>query len=348
MRAGIITGLHSFELIEVPDPTPGPGQAVVQIQLCGICGSDVHAFVEGWHYAPSLCGHEWFGEVVALDQAAAGQKGGVKEGDLVMGGVAPGCGRCDYCRISQPQYCQAAFREYNGAGASPSPSGGFAALHAVDARRLAIMPEGMSAVQGALVEPASVAFHAVRQSGMRPGDSVAVVGAGPIGQLAAQCARLAGAELVIVVEPDQARRNKAVLVGADVGLDGGPDTRARVRELTGGLGVDVAIDAAGVPQTLETSIDLLRRGGTACLVGATSRPAEVRTNRWMAKEVTVRTSMVFTRDEATTVGHLIASGRLPAAELHEGTIGLDELGATIQGMADREITAIKLTVDPTR
>jgi (R,R)-butanediol dehydrogenase / meso-butanediol dehydrogenase / diacetyl reductase len=348
MRAGIISGLRSFELIDVPEPTPAPGQAVVEIQLCGICGSDVHAYVEGWSYAPSLCGHEWFGEVVALAADAAGAKGGVKEGDLVMGGIAPGCGRCDYCRIGRPQYCQPAFREYNGMGENPSPNGGFAPFLGIDARRLAVMPPEMSAVAGAVVEPASVAFHAVRQSGMRPGDSVAVVGAGPIGQLTAQCARIAGAGLVVVVEPDQARRDKAVSLGADVGLDGGPETRTKLRELTGGLGVDVAFDAAGVPQTLEASIDLLRRGGTACLVGATSRPAEVRTNRWMAKEIRLVTSMVFTRDEATTVGRLIVDGRMPAAAIHEGTIGLDDLGPTIEGMAEREITSLKLMVDPTR
>ncbi len=347
MRAGIISGLRSFELIDVPEPTPLPEQAVVQIRLCGVCGSDVHAYVEGWNYAPSLCGHEWVGEVVALGAEAADTKGGPREGDLVMAGIAPGCGRCDYCRVGQPQYCKPAFREYNGLGDHPSPNGGFAAFIGVDARRLAILPPGMTAAEGAIVEPASVAFHAVRQSGMRPGDAVAVVGAGPIGQLAAQCARVAGARLVVVVEPDQARRDKAVTLGADVGLDGGGETRAKVRELTGGLGVDVAFDAAGVPQTLEASIDLLRRGGTVCLVGATSRPAEVRTNRWMAKELRLITSMVFTRDEATTVGRLIAEGRLPAAGLHEGTIGLDDLGATITGMADREITALKLMVDPT-
>lgn len=347
MRAGIISGLRSFELIDLPEPTPTAGQALIRVRLCGICGSDVHAFVEGWPYAPSLCGHEWLGEVVAV-VSTDGEPMAVSEGDLVMAGVAPGCGRCGYCRIGQTQYCKPSFAEYSGMGKSPSPNGGFAPFIAVDARRLALMPPEISDVQGAIVEPASVAFHAVRQSGMRPGDSVAVVGAGPIGQLAAQCARLAGASQVIVVEPDQARRDTAVRLGADVGLDGGPETRGAVRELTAGLGVDVAIDAAGVPQTLEASIDLLRRGGTACLVGATSRPAEVRTNRWMAKELTLVTSMVFTRDEATTVGRMITDGRLPAAEIHEGTIGLDELGATIEGMADREITSLKIMVDPTR
>jgi (R,R)-butanediol dehydrogenase/meso-butanediol dehydrogenase/diacetyl reductase len=342
MRAGMITGLRQFELIDVAEPTPSEQGAVVEVRLCGICGSDVHAYAEGWSYAPQLCGHEWFGEVVATGSDVTA----VKEGDLVMAGLAPGCGDCSYCVIGQSHYCRPANREYNGMGENASPNGGFASLIGVDERRLATMPEDMSSAQGALVEPASVAFHAVRQSRMRPGDSVAVVGAGPIGQLTALCARLAGAGLVVVVEPDADRREMAVQLGADVGLEGGADTRSKIRELTKGRGVDVAIDAAGIPQTLEASVDLLRRGGTVCMVGVSGTPTEVMTNRWMTKEITLTTSIMYTRDEAMTVGRLIANGRLAATALHQGTIGLDALPGTIEQMANREVNALKILVDP--
>lgn len=343
MRAGIITGQRQFELVDVPEPTPTNGKAVIEVKLCGICGSDVHAYAEGWQYAPSICGHEWFGEVVALDPVA--RESGITEGAMVMAGLAAGCGRCHYCTIAQPQYCRTAGREYNGMGDDASPSGGFAPLIGVDAFRLAAMPADLSAAQGALVEPASVAFHAIRQSRMRPGESVVVVGAGPIGQLVAQCARLAGAGQLIVVEPDESRRAKAVTLGADVGLDGGKETRSAIRELTEGRGADVAFDAAGIPQTLEASVNLIRRGGTVCMVGVTGQPTEVMTNRWISKELTVTTSMVFTLEEAAVVGRLIGSGRLDATAMHEGTITLDELPETVEKMANREITALKLLVD---
>lgn len=343
MRAGVITGQRQFELIDVPEPVPTNGRAVVEVRLCGICGSDIHAYAEGWNYAPSICGHEWFGEVVAIDPAAAAS--GITEGAMVMAGLAAGCGRCHYCAIAKPQYCRTASHEYNGNNDDASPNGGFAPLIGVDAFRLAVMPEDLAPPQGALVEPASVAFHAVRQSRMLPGETVVVVGAGPIGQLTAQCARLAGASQVIVVEPDESRRATAVALGADVGLDGGKSTRGAVRELTQGRGADVAFDAAGIPQTLEASVNLVRRGGTVCLVGVTGQPTEVMTNRWITKELTITTSMVFTLEEATAVGRLIGNGRLDATAMHEATITLDQLPATVEAMANRERSELKILVD---
>ena len=343
MRAGSITGLRQFELIDVPEPVPAANGAVVEIALCGICGSDVHAYVEGWDYPPNLCGHEWFGTVVAIGDDVTN----VAEGDVVMGGLTPGCGACAYCVAGHPQYCRPSAREYNGVGLDPSPSGGFAPLLGIGASRLAVMPPTMTAVQGALVEPTSVAFHAVRQSGQRPGDVVVVVGAGPIGQLTAQCAKLAGAGLLIVVEPDEQRRAMAAQLGADVVLEPGPDLRRQIRAMTHGMGADVAYDAAGVPQTLEGAINLVRRGGSVCLVGVTSAPTEVRTNRWLSKELTITTSMVFTLAEATRVAELIVAGRLDVEPLHQGTVSLDELPSTIDQLANRELTALKILVDPT-
>lgn len=342
MRVGSITGHRQFEIIDVPEPEPSATGAVVEIALCGVCGSDVHAYVEGWDYAPSLCGHEWFGTVVAI----GAQVSGIAEGDLVMGGIAPGCGACPYCVAGHAQYCRMAARDYHGRGVDPSPSGGFAPLIGLDASRLAVMPEGITAVQGALVEPTSVAFHAVRQSKQRPGDVVVVVGAGPIGQLTAQCAKLAGAGLLIVVEPDPQRRDMAAELGADVVLEPGPDVRRQVRALTNGLGADVAYDAAGVPQTLEAAIDLVRRGGSVCLVGVSGTPSEVRTNRWLSKEITINTSIVFTVAEAARVANLIVDGRLQVEALHQGTISLDELPSAIEQLATRELTALKILVDP--
>ena len=343
MRAGSITGQRQFEIIDVPEPTPGDTGAVVEIALCGVCGSDVHAYVEGWDYPPNLCGHEWFGTVVAVGN----QVSNVTEGDLVMGGLTPGCGACSYCVAGHVQYCRPAARSYNGLDVNPPLSGGFAPLIGLDASRLAVMPEGITAVQGALVEPTSVAFHAVRQSRQQPGDVVVVVGAGPIGQLTAQCAKLAGAGLLIVVEPDAERRAMATQLGADVALDPGPDLRQQVRALTNGMGADVAYDAAGVPQTLESAINLVRRGGSVCLVGVTSAPTEVRTNRWLTKEVTITTSIVFTLNEARRAAELIVAGRLNVDPLHQGTVTLDELPGTVEQMASRELTALKVLVDPT-
>ncbi len=341
MRAGIVTGLRTFEMIDVPEPTPGDQQVIVDIRRCGICGSDIHAYAEGWSYPPIVCGHEWFGEVVAR-----GRDADVAEGTMVMAGLSSGCGACRYCRIGQPFFCQPAHRVYNGLGEHPSPHGGFAPLLAVDADRLAPMPDGLTDEQGALVEPASVAFHAVRRSAMAAGDSVAVVGGGTIGQLVALCAAVAGAREVIVIEPDEARRQTALNFGAAAAFAPGSDVRSQVRERTAGLGVDVAFDAAGVPQTLEASVDLVRRGGSVCMVGVSGQPSEVMTNRWMTKQLSITTSLMFTRAESIAVASMILDGRLPAESLVGATIELDALAATIDQLANQERTELKILVDP--
>ena len=105
MRAGLITGKNQFELVQREDPIPGPAEVVIAVELCGICGSDIHAYAEGWKYAPGTCGHEWVGIV----SAAGSEVQNVSEGDRVTGALAPGCGRCQECRSGMSQYCKKSF-----------------------------------------------------------------------------------------------------------------------------------------------------------------------------------------------------------------------------------------------
>ena len=304
MRAGVIRGKGNFELAEVPDPIPEEGQAVVEIRRCGICGSDVHAYVEGWAYAPGICGHEWVGVVSAIGPGVTV----VSEGDRVAGGVAPGCGSCVECRASMPEYCRVAQSAY--AGKRAPRSGGFARAMALDANRLCLVPAAVSDDAGAVMEPASVALHGVRRSLLRVGDVAAVVGCGPIGLLAVQCARIAGAGHVVAIEPDAGRRQRALAVGADAAFAPGPELREHLDRVTNGLRADIAFDCAGVPQTLQQSVDVVRRGGSVTMIGVAGGEATVIPMRWLSKEVTVNTSMVFTLEEMAIVGGLAADGRL--------------------------------------
>jgi (R,R)-butanediol dehydrogenase/meso-butanediol dehydrogenase/diacetyl reductase len=341
MRAGVIRGKGHFELAEVAEPIPGEGQAVVDILRCGICGSDVHAYVEGWAYAPGICGHEWVG--VVRDRGPGVSV--VSEGDRVVGGQAPGCGVCEECRADLPHHCATARAGY--AGRRAPVNGGFARTMALDANRLCRLPGGVDDVQGAIVEPASVALHGVRRSRLKVGDVACVVGCGPIGLLTLQCARIAGAGHVIAVEPDAARRERALAVGADSAYAPGPELREHLNELTGGLRADIAFDCAGVPQTLQQSVDMVRRGGSVTMLGVSGGESTIVPMRWMGKEVSLDTSLVFTLEEMGIAAGLIADGRLQVTELHDGTITLDELGQTIDDLANRRSAAVKVLVDPT-
>lgn len=340
MQAGVIRGKGNFELADVAEPEAEEGQAVVDITLCGICGSDVHAYVEGWPYAPGLCGHEWVGVVRAVAPGVTS----VVEGDRVMAGQAGGCGLCAPCRSGTPEYCKVARAAYT--GQRGPANGGFARSMALDANRLCRLPDDVDDISGAMVEPASVALHGVRKSRLRVGDVACVVGCGPIGLLAVQCARIAGAGVVIAVEPDESRRARSLAVGATAAFAPGAELFEYINNLTNGLRADIAFDCAGVPQTLQRSVDLVRRGGSVCMIGVSGGEATVVPMRWLDKEVTVDTSMLFTLEEAGIAAGFIADGRLNVKPLHDATISLGQLGQTIDDLANRRLSAVKVLVDP--
>ncbi len=341
MRAGLVTGKGEFELVEREDPAPNADEVVVAIQRCGICGSDVHAYVEGWKYSPSVCGHEWVGVIAAAGRDVIN----VKEGDRVTGAIAPGCGACLECRNDLSQYCRTAWSDY--AGPTGPTSGGFAPFLGLKAERVIAIPEAIDTDDAALIEPASVAFHAVRKSQLRVGDVVCVVGCGPIGLLTAQVAKAAGAGVVIAVEPDESRRRLALATGSDIAVAPGDELRAVLDEMTQGLQADLAFDCAGIPQTMQQSVDMVRRGGSVCLVGVTGQEAQISPIRWISKEVTLNSSIVFTLEEMKATSNMIADGRLLVTPLRDIVIDLDSLGSTIDDLAERRIDAVKILVDPT-
>ncbi|MGY9073685.1 MAG: zinc-dependent alcohol dehydrogenase [Acidimicrobiales bacterium] len=341
MRAGLITGKDTFELVELDEPTPSTEEVVLAIQRCGVCGSDVHAYVEGWRLAPGICGHEWVGTVVA----AGSDVTNVAEGDLVTGGQAPGCGQCRECRADLSQYCRVAKSHYSGRLAPAS--GGFAPYMALHAERVISISHEIALDDAAMIEPAAVALHAVRRSRLKFGDIAVVVGAGPIGLLTAQCVRIAGAGLVIVVEPDADRRALALATGAHIAVAPGEPMKEAIDAATAGLRADIAFDCAGIPQTIQQSVDTVRTGGSVCIVGVTSQPATISPMHWMMKEVAVDTSLVFTLDEMRIAAAMIGGGRLQVRPLHQGTVDLDGLAQTIDDLATRSSTAVKVLVDPT-
>ncbi len=343
MRAGLVTGKHRFELVDRPDPVPAADQVVVAVARCGICGSDVHAYAEGWPYSPGVCGHEWVGTVV--DVGADVRPSLIAVGQRVVGGKAPGCGVCRLCRAGHPDHCLVAGSEYSGSRAPTS--GGFAPFLTLSANRLVPVPDGLDDDTAALAEPAAVALHAVARSRLRVGDVACVVGCGPIGLFTLQAARLAGAVTVVAVEPDPDRRRQAVDLGADEAVAPGPDLRDAVNQWTGGMRADVAFDCAGVPQTLQQSVDMVRPGGSVCVVGVTGEVATINPMRWMMKEVSVDTSLMFTLAELATCTGYLATGRLRVEGLVAATIDLDALPAVVDDLARGRQRALKILVDPT-
>jgi (R,R)-butanediol dehydrogenase/meso-butanediol dehydrogenase/diacetyl reductase len=341
VRAALITGRGQLDLREFPDPTPAPTGVVVDIALCGICGTDIHAYQSGNPYNPAICGHEWTGVVSAVGAEAPG----VAEGDRVVVGVPPACGRCDACRLGQTDRCLTTFLVAVGRDELAPPHGGFAPRLAVGANRVVPVDPALTIEQAAQVEPATVAFHAVRRSQPRLGDTAVVQGAGPIGLTTLQWVRAGGAGEVIVVEPDPARASLAQDLGADA-VVAPADAAAFVLERTHGLGADIVYECVGRPETVQSAVDLARRGGTMVLIGLAVEQASIEPGTWLVKEITVMSSLAYSHEDFERSMGMIADGRVRLEPMHTSTVGLDDLDACLARLAGGAGADVKVLVDP--
>jgi (R,R)-butanediol dehydrogenase/meso-butanediol dehydrogenase/diacetyl reductase len=326
----------------MPQPVPATGKAVVDIAYCGICGTDLHAYQSGEPYNPAICGHEWTGRVSAVGRDVSG----IREGDRVAIGAATACGVCATCRRGDAAHCETAFAGMIGVGPLAATHGGFASAIAIDASRVYRVQDTIDDVAAAILEPATVAVHAVRRTDIRLGDSVVVLGAGPIGLLVLQAARAAGAGTVVLVEPQRSRRELGGKLGADKLIDPtSTDTAEAVNAHIGAQGADVVFECAGIPRTIEQSASLVRRGGVVSLVGVPNRPAQIQAAEWLIKEVRLTTSLAYLREEFDIAQGLVADGRIRCAALHTSTVSLQQLGDAFARLSDAP-QEVKVLVDP--
>lgn len=337
MLAGLVTGLRQFELVEVPEPVARPGTALVHVTRCGVCGTDIHGFLSSAPYNPAICGHEWVGFVSATGDGVHH----VSDGDRVVAGISPACGQCSECKAGRPAYCSLAFLGMIGADPLAPPHGGFAPRISLDANRLIKVPASLTDDEAAIVEPATVALHAVLRTPPLPDETVIVQGCGPIGLLTLQCVRALGAGRVIAIEPNSHRRELALACGADTAVtpeDGLAEFSRR--------GADIVFECAGIPSTVQRAIDLVRRGGRVNLVGLASGNASVSPGAWLIKEATVVGSLGYVHHEFATVMDLMVDRRINVLALHDRTVSLVDLAQAFADLADDPASATKVLVDP--
>ena len=264
MRAARLYGLRDIQIEELPSPQPAAGEVLLQVASVGVCGSDVHYYLHGRIgtqvvSAPIIMGHESSARIAGL---GAGVEG-LAVGQLVA--VEPGipCGHCELCQQGHPNLCPHV--RFCG---TPPIDGVFAEYAVMPASNCFPLPAKMTAAEGALLEPLGIAIHAVDLSHLRPGQTVAILGAGPIGLLIAAVAKAAGASEVYMTEPLADRREFAVRYAATLALDPATtDVSAEIMRLTGGRGVDVAFEAAGAPKTPQQAAAVACIGGKLVVAG---------------------------------------------------------------------------------
>jgi len=260
MNALVLHAVGDARVDRVPRPTPGPGEVLVRVAFCGVCGSDIpRTFVKGTYQFPTICGHEFAGTVEACGE----QVQDYWPGDRVVVFPLLWCGRCASCE--RGNYVQCADYDYYGS----RRDGAFAEYVAVPPQNLIRVPDAVSIEAASMTEPAAVALHALKRAGGGfVGESVVIFGAGPIGLMCAQWARMMGAAQVILFDLVPEKLAMAGRLGFERAFDPrGVDPVEKVGELTGGYGAEVCVEAAGVPVTLNNALAAARVGGRVVLLG---------------------------------------------------------------------------------
>jgi (R,R)-butanediol dehydrogenase/meso-butanediol dehydrogenase/diacetyl reductase len=297
MNAAIYQGDGRIAVGEVPVPEPGPGELLVEVAECGICGSDLHLVFSEYAVPGAILGHEWSGTVVAGNGVGPARAPGTR----VVSSPSPGCGSCRPCRRGRPSVCL-----HRPASDMRDMRGAFARYTLASEAGTLVLPDSLGLRAAALAEPTAIALHAVELAGVEAGDRVLVTGGGPIGLIIVSVLIARGVGDITVSEPSALRRELACSVGAartvrpeDLLV---PPTGALVPEP-----VDVAFECSGSARAGEQALANLDRAGTLVFVGTGAEPVPVNQNRMIILEL-----------EALGTYNYSAEGFQPALDLLDG------------------------------
>ncbi len=325
-------GVGFLELREVEPPRPGPGEVLIEVKACGVCGTDIHVLHDRFPYwPPVILGHEFAGQVVETGPDTQYYR----TGDRVVGEPhTQACGHCYLCRTGNIQICPT--KRSPGWGID----GAFTKYLKMPERLLHRIPDGMSYDVAALVEPTANTVHdVVERAKVEAGDFVVVLGPGPIGLLAAMTARAGGARHVVIVgapQDEAIRLKKARDLRFETVLNAGnADVSAAVRDLTNGIGADLVIECSGAAAAIASAVDLVRKKGRICAIGMTAKdtiPFPWDKAAFKVCDIIFNLSTSYTSWDRTI--NLIHTGRIPAQEvishrlpLSEWRRGFDEIEA---------------------
>ena len=347
MKALVLAGPGDFSIEEVPRPSPGPEQVLCRVRALSICGTDAH-LIRGdypgfWPPSyPFIPGHEWAGEIVELGEGSAAL--GWAVGDRVAGTSHDACGLCRRCIEGRYNLCENYGRPGMHRQYGHTTQGACAEFVVHGVKAVFHLPDRLSFAEGALLDPASIALHTANRGGVQPGDTVVVMGPGPMGLLAADAARARGAGRVIVVGRGD-RLAKAAALGHETIDYRDDDPVLAVRGATGGTGPDVVLDCAGVPQSLRWGLDMLRKGGRCVVVGipVSDVALSLRDLVLFEKELL---GCRATAGEMADVIPLVVDGRMRVRELHTHTFPLTEFAAALRTFNERIGGALKVIVEP--
>lgn len=309
MKAAVYHGKRDVRVIDIPEPETAPGTVKVKIDYCGICGSDVHAYIYGPHNTVmqnKVMGHEYGGVVESVGEGVTRFKPGDKVTGIGIGGA-------------------------------------FAEKWVYSENLLYHLPAGMTTKEGALVEPLAVSLRGVKRAKPTAGENIAVLGAGPIGLFCVALLKQRGFDGVIVSEPDEFRRKKALEMGAKEAHEPKEFVK-RVRELTGLMGLHLAFECVGAKATMDDAISLLGRGGRLLVLGALTEPYPLTIFNFFVKEITIIPSFAHLEEMEEAI-QLVADKVIDPLPVASHEILLDDISSEgFEPLAERRTGFVKVLV----
>jgi len=343
MKALVLTEYNQFEYKDMPDPEYGENDVRIRVKAVSICGSDIHGMdgSSGRRRPPIIMGHEASGVIDGIGPNVTDWK----QGDRVTFDSTIYCGTCGFCRRGMINLCDN--RRVLGVSCEDyRQHGAFADFVVVPQHILYRLPDDVSFIQAAMVEPLSIAVHAVERTPISINDSALVVGAGMIGLLVVQVLRAAGCGTIVALDLEDERLDRACTLGADIGLRGdAPDLAQRIGALTGGRGIDRSFEVVGISATLNSALDHVRKGGSVTLVGNLAPKTEFPLQWVVTREITLYGSC-SSRLEYPACLAMIARKKVDVEALITNSAPLSEGASWFKRLYDQEPGLMKVVLLP--
>jgi len=343
MKSLLLSEYNHLEIADMQQPVAGPGEVLIRVEACGICGSDVHGFdgSTGRRIPPIVMGHEAAGTV----ESVGAEVHQFKAADRVTFDSTVYCGQCAFCLRGDVNLCDN--RQVIGVSCGDyRRHGAFAEYVAVPQHIVYHLPASIGFAEAAMLEAVSVALHGVRVSEVKGGETALVIGAGMIGLLTLQAARAAGCAPVFISDVDPTRLSLADQVGADkVLLASGKELLSEIQKLTGGRGVDIVYEAVGRNETVASAIDCVRKGGTVSLIGNITPEVTLPLQKVVSRQIRLQGSCASSGEYPQAI-EFIGNGKIQVKPLITAVASLEEGPRWFERLHSREPNLMKIILTP--